>query len=306
MRRLLTTGFCVGLVLLSGCHMFIEERGHDQQLCFEDNTCFEGLICKDSVCIAAGEANQPCLLTPEQCVDGLRCVKGFCVVAGHNGQPCLKGGTCSTGHICVDDQCIGAGSIGQPCYEDDSCEMGHRCLEGMCVLAGNEGLPCLDGGICGEALVCIEDVCVHGGEESEPCFEGGVCQGEGLCFLDHCWTIVWFHPEASTAWMNPPLEDKLAWDDAFDACDQSEHAGSDAWRLPTREELQTLYKDQGGYPDICHWQDGLLGECGSYWTGEAGETEDSYYSFDHETNSSTASAGKLDKYVRCVWVEGGG
>lgn len=295
------------VICVAACHMFIEERGHEDQLCFEDNTCFEGLLCdEDLVCIPGGKANQPCLPMPPNCEEGLRCVKLFCVVAGHNGQPCLKGGTCHEGHICVEDLCIGAGSIGQPCYEDESCDGAHRCFEGLCVAAGDEGQPCMDGGECQEQLICIEEICVHGGEEGEPCFADGVCQGDRDCFLDHCWSTVWFQPDTTAVWMNPPLEGKFEWQAAYDACDDSEHAGTDAWRLPTVSELQSLYKEQGGYPDICDWQDGLVGECASYWTNEAAQTADSHYSYDHDTDTSTASEDSVDKYVRCLWMEGGG
>jgi len=129
----------------------------------------------------AGAENCACG-AEDSCNEGLECKDGFCVKAaeecpaGTNGCPCNEDGTCQPGGAetleCKEGLCVPEGTevggLGDPCGEDKPCGVHEgtqlECKEGTCRLpeeecpAGTLDCPCNEGA-CAGGLECADGKC---------------------------------------------------------------------------------------------------------------------------------------------------
>jgi hypothetical protein len=54
-----------------------------------------------------------------------------------------------------------------------------------------------------------------------------------------------YDPRAGLCWQDPPMSEDRSWQVAIDTCEELELGGADDWRLPSIEELLTLYENCG-------------------------------------------------------------
>jgi len=79
---------------------------------------------------------------------------------------------------------------------------------------------------------------------------------------------VWVDSQSKLMWQNPPKDGRMEWKPAIEYCEGLTLGGHTDWRLPDKDELQTILaksKDSNG----CYWEEGLKGPCYGYWTSSS-------------------------------------
>jgi TolB-like protein len=79
---------------------------------------------------------------------------------------------------------------------------------------------------------------------------------------------VWTDGKTGMVWQNPPPAKKMNWQEAVDYCKGLKLAGKTGWRMPDKQELESLLTKKPNSED-CFWPEGLAGECRFYWTSTA-------------------------------------
>jgi hypothetical protein len=176
-------------------------NGAHGEACFPDNTCNQGLICKEDInhsfclpgltdcCLEAGEANQPCL-NDNTCNAGFRCESSAtlcpaefdncCIPAGGDALPCYNDGSCDAGlscqymeSVCQTSEgscCVPSGDPGEPCFNNQTCNEGAACIDGM------------GSGICPDM---VGQCCVSTVGEGAYCGDDGTCDDGQICLMDY-------------------------------------------------------------------------------------------------------------------------
>ena len=82
-----------------------------------------------------------------------------------------------------------------------------------------------------------------------------------------CHEETWTEDGSGLEWQNPTSDEGFPWHGAVQYCNNLQWAGKTGWRIPSFNELLTLYEsNQNGW---CNWKRGLSGDCEShYWTSD--------------------------------------
>jgi len=94
----------------------------------------------------------------------------------------------------------------------------------------------------------------------------------------------------------------MNWFEALEYCSNLHHAGKEDWRLPTREELESLVQrdrteapllDPTFFPNVV---------ANHYWTNETTEAGTTAFYVSFNRGKTGRRTKKLKNYVRAVWL----
>ncbi len=108
----------------------------------------------------------------------------------------------------------------------------------------------------------------------------------------------WTNPVTRLMWQNPPAKKEMNWKNAVNYCKKLSLGDYDDWRLPSRNELESLLrKDARG----CKWPSEMLGECGWFWSSSsyASSTDRAWY-VDFDDGYVSDGYKRYYRYARCV------
>lgn len=142
----------------------------------------------------------------------------------------------------------------------------------------------------------------------------------------------WVDESTGLVWQNPPLDNRVYYENATAYCDGLELEGHDEWRLPTLSELRSLIRGcpltvtggdcqladdcltvecyegeacngcasgEGPGLDGCYWDETLVGECGYYWSSTHSLPE-AWQVYFHRGSFFDATTYENKGVVRCV------
>ena len=83
----------------------------------------------------------------------------------------------------------------------------------------------------------------------------------------------WEDPDTGYEWQNPAPDETYEWQEAIDYCYNLTWAGHSDWKLPSKEELESILTESKHYG--CYWKTGLCGKCSWFWSSSssAGDTD---------------------------------
>ena len=111
--------------------------------------------------------------------------------------------------------------------------------------------------------------------------------------------VTWRDPQSGLVWQVEPTGNDMNWSDAKSHCSDLNYGGYSDWRLPSKDELESLLTKKRY--DGCHWPSSMKGKCSLFWSSSsyAYGTSDAWY-----VGFYGGTVGKYYKtftgYVRCV------
>lgn len=171
----IATAAIAAATLLSGCHIFVEDRQKDDSWYY----------CDDYGCYVCDETD--CLLSGDYCYDDRDCFEGYCDTYSGTcvvqSAICTVKTDCDTSQICNNGRCAPAPLS---CRSDDACGTGAYCSNGSCRATSPCSSDIADAD--SDASCCVQDdECDDDDEATEPetCVSGATC-AEGFCVDGTC------------------------------------------------------------------------------------------------------------------------
>ena len=217
-------------------------------------------------------------------------------------------GTCGCGETCEGGACSFHGCDGKTCGDDGcggscgACQQGYECQNGACIEeacvpqcggkeCGDDGCGS-DCGSCGAGEECVGGQCQEAGACNPQCNTYEYCDN-GQC------EDGWLDPVTEYVWENPVAAPKQPWANAASYCEGLDLGGKTDWKMPTLEQLGTLYSAEKY--NNCYWQEGLVGACSNYWSADVDPAdEDNAYTYYFLQGSEISVDKGQQAYIRCV------
>ena len=210
-------------LILSGCFDFVQDKyGLEDQRCYPDGTCLQGLRCSEEhVCV------DPCTIVT---CSG----HGDCFYDDERTR-CL----CDSGYRAVGEECVGPGQQDEECFADQTCENDLFCdASSICIACEGQVAQ-----VCEAGNVYWVDSCGRRNERLSNCGYPG-CNGETLTCARAIWsTVSLTFPPYNRMWTTAGNADSILFTgEIYDTPNNTYEVG--AWRYGS-QGIEELYPGSG-------------------------------------------------------------
>ena len=114
--------------------------------------------------------------------------------------------------------------------------------------------------------------------------------------------LIWYDSKSGLTWQRKASNKKFTWAGAKRYCSELVLGDHSDWRLPDKQELETLIRKGSGKAENCYWPSGLKGECSWFWSSSDAYYAGSAWGVGFDDGDVYSLAKTSTRHVRCARV----